>query len=821
MADNPFAARLKELDAAPAAPNPFAARLQELDAADGEDLRASASGNPGAPTVPKPTKPREPGYFEKAITSIGEGVGHVGAVTADQGLRLADIFMHPIDAPKYNWSDEGLARNTAERKELLRGIDDITMLGHGQRLAARIGNAGGDVERGTSLDETRHFNADPLQGNIDRGPSKVQQDEQARAPDVRPAAQLISSFALPNPVAEGVGAAGKIVLGGASRVAPNLIAKGLGYASKAPAAVKGLAGYEATAPVSAALSADAEGHRMEAAKAAATDPAGTSLSVLGATTGSLFKHGVLNSPGGRSRRFVEEHGNGAKVGLLTPGSGGVFDRELLNVPVNDKGIGIAGKKGAVGIMDSLEQQHATDHGYDYREGPVLNRNAAREVIDTNRSGQREMQQAAKDSTSEIAAAQREARDYASQQSVAHLADIDERHRMEGSEPYRILVDQIDNSPAAGQLRDVAPVVAQLDDSLHDLRTPTDVIAGLQSIRTRLEHHRDPVSGAIMVPERQLNGLRGNLMDLAKMGRSDSPSAHDAPYRAAAFEAKRMVDQGPYAALNDLYASASRDRDAAREAVGLPRRPGNNAAVEENRVKALMMRSLKDPTAMPHEAPDELSMQPFRERIENANANRNAVANSVGQRRQGALTEQAATRDRVAAGDAAAAPDRRLLGLNDKIGTRKTDVSTVKNSLMREAQNTVTAGGNPSELEGFRAAHPDQALNTRLPALQSAKADLTFSPAPVHGGLMARAGAGVAGPLGAAALVGAGHGTSALAAIAIHQALMNHKAITGRVLYTPAKKLNPTGIAKGLGVARGADLAQKMKALLGPKQEQQP
>jgi hypothetical protein len=48
-------------------------------------------------------------------------------------------------------------------------------------------------------------------------------------------------------------------------------------------AAKGIANYEAQAPASAALSADSEGHRLEAAKEAAMDPAGLVLAAgLGA-----------------------------------------------------------------------------------------------------------------------------------------------------------------------------------------------------------------------------------------------------------------------------------------------------------------------------------------------------------------------------------------------------------------------------------------------------------------------------------------------------------------------------------------------------------
>lgn len=815
---------------------PTSRKLSAEELAGAEDvidpeMAASAAGRPsdvpGASATPREAE--KPGFVARALTQIGEGIGHIGAVAATQGPRLYKAITSPVDSLHENWSPDGIAQNTAERKELLRGVDDVFTLGHGQRFAARVGNALGDAERGTTLDETKHFSPDPLQDNVDRGPSKVQAAEQKRAPDVRPAAQLVSSFAPINPVSRLAGAVGTVGGAALTRAAPQAVAKVLQVAKAVPAPLavpaSHLAAYESTAPLAAGLSADAEGHRLEAAGAGATDPMGVLLTLGGGAAGHVTKEAVLGSEGAKARRFIEERGNGAEVGLRTPGSGGVFDAELAGLPANDRGIGIAGKRGANAIIDNLEQTHADTHGYDYRGGPELERQAARDVKDTSRSASQDMRQAGRDASGEIQRAERDAREFATEQAPTLLSALDERHRVEGSEPYRVLAEQIDGSPAARAHRDASPIVSQMQDAIWDLSTPADVRAQLQEQLGLLERYRSPISGAVLVPERQLNGLRRNLMDLAKIGTTDAPRGHDAPLRQAAFTVKDMVDQGPYAALNQLYAESASARESGREALGLPGRLGRDRAVEERKLKGQMVRSVRDPSVMPAEAPPEASMAPYRQRMDDARANLGAVRESAETRQRGALADQAATRDRVAAGAAAAVPDRRLLGLGERIGPRKTDVNQTKLALMREAEQTKTAGGNPSDLAAFRAAHPELALNIDLPALQSAKADLSFSPAPVHGGIMERTAGGLAGPIGAAGMMAMGHGgLPAAAMIGLHQALVNRKAIQGRVLYTPAKKLNPVAIAKALGVSRGVDdaddLGAKVKAAIEAKKMEQ-
>src|SRR6185312_10635411 len=66
------------------------------------------------------------------------------------------------------------------------------------------------------------------------------------------------------------------------------------------------------------------------------------------------------SAGAKARELVEQKGGGARVGVLTPGSGGVFDRELAGVPANDKGIGAAAKVSAQKVLADLAEQHRVE-----------------------------------------------------------------------------------------------------------------------------------------------------------------------------------------------------------------------------------------------------------------------------------------------------------------------------------------------------------------------------------------------------------------------------------------------------------------------------
>jgi hypothetical protein len=828
----------------------------------------SASGNPFGVREQRATaKPKaDPGFIERGLTSIGEGADHIGGVALALGGEAVEHATNWDKAREFDSSPGGQALHAAQRKELLRGVDDVVTLGHGQRLAARVGNALGDVEHGTSLDEGKHFSADPLQGNIPgRAPSEIQSREQAMAPDFRPAAQLVTSFATPSLLARVAGAGGNVVLRAAAQARPQLLAKALGFAERVgervPAPVAGVAGYQAIGPASAALSADAEGHRGEAFTQTMFDPAGNMLAAGLPAVASGVKKGVLNSKGGKARQFIEERGGGARVGLRTPGSGGVFDQELRGLGTDDAATGAASAIGSQGIVRHLEGQHKAAHGYDYREGPDLVRTAGEDRVRTISEGERNAREAGRNAKDDIQAAQEEAPEL--------IDEIAQRKQIEGSKPYQDLVEPIEASGAANNKRDFTHIVESWQKAAIDPNNSYEVRAKIHDALSLAEQYRDappaapagppsphlagylkaretatgPAAAALdkliaaempaaapggsqgvryMIPERDLNGFRRQFMSMAGIGKNDVSRGSDAPLRKAAFDLKTMTDAGPYASANELFHRAASEAETSRQALGLKPHPGTDTATEVKTLGNRLYSSIKDPTAFPGEIPQGADMSPFRGRIDAANESARSAADTARADKQAAIDSETATKARVAAGTEAAIPDRKLLRLNENIGQQRIDENQVGILLDRQIQPSYAAGRSNqlAPLSRFRDKHPSQGRNIDLPVLQNAKNDLAFRLKAKHGGLTAQAAGDIA-PVAGVGLMATSHPIAA----ALLAASQNMAPIAGRVLYPGAKRLDPRAIARGLGRGRAADVAStlghKVKAVIEAQKEQQP
>lgn len=235
-----------------------------------------------AAVAPAPATTDDRGFFARAKDSIVSGARAVkdvgGDIIASRGAALLD---------------------PSKRHALERGIGDVVTLGYGNRLAARIGNALGDTEESRIGGE--QF------GTEERLPVAPED------PRYREAGQVAGSF-LPNPVAKVAGGlvskaavpVAKALAPGTERILSKLAATRVVGPVVAPVAGavagagRGIAQYEATAPAAAALSANAEGHRLEAAREAATDPAGLVMSgALGAIPPTL------SAVGRAGKNFVE------------------------------------------------------------------------------------------------------------------------------------------------------------------------------------------------------------------------------------------------------------------------------------------------------------------------------------------------------------------------------------------------------------------------------------------------------------------------------------------------------------------------------------
>jgi hypothetical protein len=132
-------------------------------------------------------------------------------------------------------------------------------------------------------------------------------------------------------------------------------------------------------------------------------------------------------------------------------------------------------------------------------------------------------------------------------------------------------------------------MATMQDAVYDLETAPSARAQLQGTLDILERYRDPQSEAVMVPERQLNGLRRTLMRAAKIGQTDAPGEKEAPLRQAAFIAKQMVDEGPYADLNKFYAEGTQKLIGQRRQLGLKAKPPADSGIDVRKVKLSLER----------------------------------------------------------------------------------------------------------------------------------------------------------------------------------------------------------------------------------------
>lgn len=187
---DPFAADLAAKKVTPAETRPLANT--------GPDLADQLKGE--AQVVPQPTP------FADLAKRTGESFRNLGSTLATGASAIATGVAHPIDT----------ATNPSRRHEFERGLDDVLTLGQGQKLAARIGNAAGDVGRGESLNETRKFSVSPGAGDANM-PSQVEAQDAQAAPGFRAAGNL-AGMALPSIPAAAAGKVASFIPGTGARL---------------------------------------------------------------------------------------------------------------------------------------------------------------------------------------------------------------------------------------------------------------------------------------------------------------------------------------------------------------------------------------------------------------------------------------------------------------------------------------------------------------------------------------------------------------------------------------------------------------------------
>lgn len=786
MADNPWAAALED-ETPKAGANPW-----------GEALKAEGA----TPPAVAPEKPGVLGRFADRVSGTVRGIANTvagGAKAAGEVLsdlpnvpgNLVSVAQNPSSFFRGDYAEPA-----ARRRQLERGVDDMLTLGHGQRIAARVGNALGDAPASAIGPETFGKTGPGIFANGGAPVANTQEADAATAPEFRQLGQVI-----------GMGA-GR--LGGAQRAASmageagvNAITRGIQAASTARkvglGAARGALTYGTTAPVLAGLAADNEGRRLEAAQQAATDPVGLLLSGGGGAAAEGGAGAVNASRGAEARRFIEGRGEGAHVGIGTPGAGGVFEGDLAGVKATDAGIGEAAKIGARKILDRTEQKFQDEHGFEYRGA----KDATTSVDETRASALKSAKEAIADAERDRVRALKEAQTAikvdAAERGQAIVDRIAEDHKVETSRPYRVMREMIDAKPEAHATRDVGSIVQTMQDAAYDLSTAPEVRSQLEGELKILDRYRDKKTDAIMVPEYQINGLRQTLMRSAKIGMSDNPGGKEAPLRAAAFAAKQMVDQGPYAALNKFYAEGARKLSENREAVGLKSRPGKEISADVKRLQGALRKSVVEPETAPEGLAAEMdqhrqALDEIQRRMDETRAKAEAGR---------AEAEQAAVdaKAKIAAATGGEEADRARLGLNTKIGTRKTDTNQVRLALERQGRNSTAAGGSTADLESYRAAHPEAGHDIDLPELARARADLAFHLIPHHGGLKAALATAGGYPLAAALTHALPHGALGALALPAILALQNATPLAGRALYPLAQKVGQSAPAAGAALAR--------------------
>lgn len=233
---------------------------QRLGAPAAEDAPAQrfAQGPTAAELLAEAARQREANTFGARLRT---GAANIANTVVGGARAVGESVTHPVDT----------ITDPARRRQLERGLDDMLTLGYGQKLAARVGNALGDTPDVAIGPET--FGGG-VAGSGGAPVANTQAADQAAAPEFRQLGNIAGGLAP---------GATSALAGLGTRAARAAIPAGGGAAG----AVRGLLGYQAAAPATAALSANSEGNRMGAAADVATDPLGNLLAGgLGAAAGS-------------------------------------------------------------------------------------------------------------------------------------------------------------------------------------------------------------------------------------------------------------------------------------------------------------------------------------------------------------------------------------------------------------------------------------------------------------------------------------------------------------------------------------------------------
>jgi hypothetical protein len=267
--------KIDSLKVKPAAPPEIEARRRGMTHQPGEGARQyDPKSDPRGPE-----ESQAAAGFGERVKAFGRGVKAIGS-----------SIRHPIDT----------ARSPEKVRQLFRGIDDVGTLGYGREIADSI--------------HERQGHGRPLRD--------IQAHDEEVAPDYRTAGGIAGMF---NPL--GVTGMAAKAGSGVLRLPAAGVASGAGSGM-----IRGLVGYEASAPALAAAHAESAGNRAGAAKEAATDPLGLILSGVaggfgGSARGNAAKIRDPRNRSGQVIRTIEETGGpNARIRMFgEPAEGGIFE----------------------------------------------------------------------------------------------------------------------------------------------------------------------------------------------------------------------------------------------------------------------------------------------------------------------------------------------------------------------------------------------------------------------------------------------------------------------------------------------------------------
>lgn len=546
----------------------------------------------------------------------------------------------------------------------------------------------------------------------------------------------------------------------------------------------GLAGAGAGAAASG-VSALTGGASLSEAGAAAKE-GGATGGLLGLGTASvaaplgMLGDAVMKTRGAKARQTIESKGEGATVGVTTPGEGGIFDTALKGVELSSKGEGRAAFRGSKGLLNMHEQewQDATGYtGFDYRRSlPDYRKEmgAARPQLTEEPVPKPELPlRPVRDDSAHVPAAEArlaeiEAKHRARKAPIleeqgnvdAEVADMPPRDATELEDVIkRDLYSARTSDRAAGKLqralgildryRDNGTITPQERTQLEDfekmraqVKPGTASVAGLDRLIGELKAKAG--TGKILMPEDELNNLRHYLYGGTSINTSDVRTASEAPQRRVAGSARGLVDEGPYSEVNAKWTEAFGERQADRKGLGLKKRPPSDRDVDVMKIagRAGKAKYIQDRGAYQTESA----------RLKAEHADKVARARAEYEAKVAhADDEEAARVEDFSSAKRRAAKPRSQLGLSEKPPSEaRIDRGKLKRKLLDRTKDTHTAGDEEADIEGFLDEHGPAARRfADLPELAVARNELAFG-SPGGDLLKAtrshRSHAGILGPL---------------------------------------------------------------------------